>query len=68
MAKHAVGYTSDDDEPKPTPLTRVEKASVRRAEADLKSGRVRDHDAVAEELRLRARTIVERARKAAKPR
>ncbi len=50
------------------PLTPAEKAAVARAEADVKAGRLHDHDDVAKLLRRRAAEIVERAAKPLKSR
>ncbi|HKO09024.1 MAG TPA: hypothetical protein VJ487_15035 [Alphaproteobacteria bacterium] len=50
------------------PLTPAEKAAVGRAEADVKAGRLHDHDDVAKLLRRRAAEIVERAAKPLKSR
>ncbi len=68
MAKNAPGFAIDDEERKPAPLTAAEKAAIKRAEADVKAGRLYDHDDVAKWLRQRAAKIVERARKTVKPR
>ena len=47
MAKNAPGFMIDDEERKPPPLTAAEKAAIKRAEADVKAGRLYDHDDVA---------------------
>jgi predicted transcriptional regulator len=65
MSKPA-GFTIDDEDRKSPPLTAAEKAAIKRAEADIKAGRLTDHDDVARMLRQRAGDIVKRARKTAK--
>ncbi len=47
-------------------LSAAEKAAIERAEADIKAGRVYEHDEIAKWLRERAAEIVDRARKALK--
>ncbi|MBI3516513.1 MAG: hypothetical protein HY060_20975 [Proteobacteria bacterium] len=66
MAKGATGFTLDDDDRKSPPLTAVEKAAVKRAEADAAAGRLHEHRDIAKWLRRRAAEIVERARKSVK--
>ena len=66
MAKNALGFTIDDADRKSPPLAAAEKAAIKRAEADVKAGRLYDHDDVAKWLRQRAAAIVERARKTVK--
>ncbi|MSO89658.1 MAG: hypothetical protein EXQ89_06810 [Rhodospirillaceae bacterium] len=56
----------DDEDRKSPALTSAEKAAVKRAEADVKAGRLHDHDDVAKWLRRRAAEIVKHARKTAK--
>jgi predicted transcriptional regulator len=68
MPKNVAISAIDDEDRKSPPLTAAERAAIKRAEADVKAGRLHDHDDVAERLRLRAAEIVERARKAAKRR
>ena len=53
----------DVEESKSPPLTLAEKAAIKRGEADIKAGRVHEHDEVAERLRKRAADLAERARK-----
>ena len=48
----------DDEGRASLPLTAAEKAAVKRAEDDIKAGRVKEHDKVAERLRHRAAEIV----------
>ncbi len=53
-----------DDRLEPTePLTAEERATIRRAEADIAAGCVQDHAHVAKWLRRRAREIIESAGK-----
>jgi hypothetical protein len=66
MAKNAPGVTIGDEDRKSPPLTAAEKAAIKRAEADVKAGRLYDHDDVVKWLRKRAAEIVERARKSVK--
>jgi len=68
MPKNVAVATIKQDDRKPPPLTAVERAAVRRAEADVKAGRLHDHADVAERLRKRATEIVGRAGRAAKRR
>ena len=68
MSKNAARSTIDSADRVSPPLTAAERASIKRAEADVKAGRVYDHDDVAKWLRQRAADIVGRARKSAKPR
>lgn len=65
MAKNAAGRRVVDDVGKPAPLSEAEKAAITRARADVKAGRLHDHDEVAERLRRRAAEIVNGAKKAA---
>ncbi len=66
MAKNALGVTIDDEDSDSPALTAAEKAAVKRAEADVKAGRLHDHADVAKWLRRRAAEIVKHARKAVK--
>jgi hypothetical protein len=69
MRKNTPAFTLDDQDQKSPPLTTAEKAAIKRARADVKAGRVYDHDEVAKRLRRRAADIVTRANKSdAKPR
>lgn len=65
MAKSSTGFTIDDRERAVRPLTAAERAAIKRAEADVKAGRLHDHDDVAKRLRQRAAAIVARATKSA---
>lgn len=62
MPKNQAGFMIDDERRASPPLTAAEKAAVKRAEDDIKAGRVQEHDKVAERLRHRAAEIVGRAR------
>ena len=64
MAKNTIGFVIQDEEHESAPLTAAEKAAVERAEADVKAGRLHDHDDVAKRLRRRAAEIVEQRRTA----
>ena len=64
MAKSARSFAIDDEEHTSPPLTAAEKVAIKRAKADVKAGRVHDHEDIAAWLRQRAATIVKRARKA----
>ena len=64
MAKNAPGFAIEDGERKSPPLTAVEKAAIKRAEADVKAGRLYDHDDVAKWLRQRAAAITRISRSA----
>lgn len=66
MPKRALGFVIDDEPRRPRPLTAAEKAAVKRAEADIKAGRLHDHDDVAKRLRRRAVEIAGRASKSVK--
>jgi predicted transcriptional regulator len=66
MSKSVPAYTIDGKERQSADLSAAERASVERAEADIKAGRVHEHDEIAQWLRERASAIVERARKALK--
>lgn len=66
MAKNALGFAIADEDRKSPPLTADDKAVIERAEADVKAGRLHDHDDVAKWLRQRAARIAERARKTVK--
>ena len=66
MAKSIPAHTIDDRERRSADLSAAEKAAIKRAEADIKAGRVHEHDEIAKWLRERAAEIVDRARKALK--
>jgi len=68
MPKRALKFAIDDESRQPRPLTAAEKAAVKRAEADIKAGRLRNHDDVAKRLRRRAVEIAGRAPKSAQSR
>lgn len=54
-------FRIDDGEREWRPLTVAETAAIKRAEADVKAGRLHNHDDVAGRLRRRAAEIVARA-------
>jgi predicted transcriptional regulator len=58
MSKSARVFRIDEAAPPSAPLTAAEKAALKRAEADIKAGRLHDHDDVAKWLRQRATEIV----------
>lgn len=69
MTKHSVKLKGGNGRGRDSqPLTGAENAALDRAEADIETGRLRDHSEVAKWLRRRAAGIVERAGKAPKPR
>jgi predicted transcriptional regulator len=68
MARNVAPFAIDDEDRKPAALTAEEKAALRRAEADIKAGRLHDHADVAKWLRKRAAEIVSRVKKPAKSR
>ncbi|HEY5607606.1 MAG TPA: hypothetical protein VIM38_04645 [Alphaproteobacteria bacterium] len=55
VTKRAAGFTIYDEDRKSPSLTAAEKAALKRAEADIKAGRLHDHVDVAKRLRQRAR-------------
>jgi predicted transcriptional regulator len=60
MPKHVLKFAIGDEPRRPRALTTAEKAAVKRAEADIKAGRLHDHDDVAKRLRRRATEIAGR--------
>jgi len=66
MSKKLPTFAIGDENRTPPPLTAAERAVIKRAEADVKAGRLYDHDDVAKWLRQRAARIVRRARKTVK--
>jgi predicted transcriptional regulator len=66
MTKSAPAYGINDKERRSADLSAAERDSIERAEADIKAGRIHEHDEIAQWLRERASAIVERARKALK--
>jgi hypothetical protein len=67
LARNARGREPGKEDSSP-PLSAAEKAAVERAEADIRAGRVHDHESVAAWLRRRAAAIVKRRRKSARSR
>jgi predicted transcriptional regulator len=61
MSRDGFRFAIDDHDGKSQPLTAAEKAAIKRAEADVKAGRLYDHDDVAKWLRQRAIEIAKAA-------